>query len=169
MPILPFGDHHPKVDSKAYVSEQATVVGNVEIGANTCIDRGTFDTTVIGKNTKIDNLVQIAHNVRIGEHCLIVAQAGIAGSTTIGKYCILGGQVGIVGHIKIGNNVTIAGQAGVINNVPDGMAVLGSPAVEATKAKRAYSLIEHLPDMRKKVRSIEKRLEKIETPNPTDQ
>src|SRR5262245_17424930 len=93
---------------------------DVEIGANVTIDRGALGPTVIGKGTKIDNLVQIAHNVTIGEHCLVVSQAGIAGSTKLGNYVVIAGQVGLAGHLKIGNRVSIAAQSGVMHNIPDG-------------------------------------------------
>ena len=142
---------------------------DVEIGTCCAIERGTLGDTIIGQGTKIGDLVAVGHGTKIGEHCLIVAHAGIAGSTTIGNYCILGGQVGIVGHIKIGNHVTIAAQAGVINDVPDGMTILGAPAIEVSKAKRAYSLIEYLPNMRKSIKDMAKRLEKIENPPSTEQ
>ena len=92
---------------------------NVEIGANTTIDRGAGPNTVIGDNTKIDNLVQIAHNVEIGKFCVIVAQAGIAGSTKIGDYVVLGGQAGISGHLKIGKGAQIAAGSGVVKDIPD--------------------------------------------------
>jgi len=93
---------------------------DVEIGANVTIDRGALGPTVIGRGTKIDNLVQIAHNVTIGEHCLVVSQAGIAGSSKLGNYVVLAGQVGIAGHLKIGNNVSVAAQSGVMRSIPDG-------------------------------------------------
>lgn len=106
------------------------VIGNdVEIGANTTIDRGSGPNTSIGEGTKIDNLVQIAHNVEIGKFCVIVAQAGIAGSTKIGDYCVMGGQSGVSGHLNIGTAVKISAGAGVIRNVPSGVSVGGYPAV----------------------------------------
>ncbi len=140
----------------------AVIEDDVEIGTNCAIERGTLGDTVIGQGTKIGDLVAIGHGTKIGHHCLIVAQVGIAGSTTLGNYCVLGGQVGVVGHIKIGNNVVIAAQSGVMRDTPDGAVIFGSPAIEANKAKRAYSLIEYLPDMRKTVRKLEKRLAEIE-------
>jgi UDP-3-O-[3-hydroxymyristoyl] glucosamine N-acyltransferase len=101
---------------------------DVEIGANVTIDRGALGPTVIGRGTKIDNLVQIAHNVTIGEHCLVVSQAGIAGSSKLGNYVVLAGQVGIAGHLKIGNHVSVAAQSGVMRSIPDGEKWLWSPA-----------------------------------------
>ncbi len=105
------------------------IENDVEIGANTCIDRGAGPDTVIGEGTKIDNLVQIAHNVKIGKHCIIVAQVGISGSTEIGDHSVLGGQVGIVGHLKIGKGVQVAAQSGVFRDLKDKEIVGGSPCV----------------------------------------
>ncbi|MBN8827518.1 MAG: UDP-3-O-(3-hydroxymyristoyl)glucosamine N-acyltransferase [Sphingobacteriia bacterium] len=102
---------------------------DVEIGANTTIDRGSANDTIIGEGTKIDNLVQIAHNVITGKHCIIVSMTGIAGSTILGDYVITGGQSGFAGHLKIGNRVQVAAQSGVMKDIPDGMTVGGSPAV----------------------------------------
>lgn len=104
---------------------------NVEIGANTTIDRGANHDTVIGKGCRIDNLVQIGHNVTLGDHCILVAQVGIAGSTKLGKFVIAAGQAGITGHLTIGDSAKIGAQAGVMRNIPSGEAVGGSPAVSA--------------------------------------
>jgi UDP-3-O-[3-hydroxymyristoyl] glucosamine N-acyltransferase len=134
---------------------------DVEIGACCGIERGTLGDTVIGQGSKLGDLVTIGHGAKIGAHCLLVAQVGVAGSTTLGHHCIVGGQVGIVGHITIGNNVTIAAQAGVINNIPDGKVVLGAPAVEANQGKRAYSMIQYLPEMRQNIRKLESQIEQI--------
>ena len=132
---------------------------DVEIGANVTIDRGALGPTSIGKGTKIDNLVQIAHNVSIGEHCLVVAQVGIAGSTKVGNYVTLAGQVGIAGHLKIGSKAVIAAQSGVMNDVAEGERVLGSPAQPDRQAKRQLIAIHHLPDLNRRVKELEKRLE----------
>ena len=135
------------------------IVGeDVEIGANVTIDRGALGPTVIGKGTKIDNLVQIAHNVQIGEYCLVIAQVGIAGSTKIGNYVILAGQAGVAGHLKIGNQVTVAAQAGVMNDIPDGEKWLGAPAGPDKDIKRQFLAIRALPGLRKRVNQIEKKL-----------
>lgn len=112
---------------------------HVEIGANTTIDRGTMSATRIGKGSKIDNLCQIAHNVTIGQHCVLAAQVGIAGSTTIGSYCMIGGQVGVVGHLKIGNGVQILAQSGVMKSVKDKEVIFGSPAMEKKAFLKAYA------------------------------
>lgn len=134
---------------------------DVEIGSNCVIERGTLDNTVIGAGSKIGDSVAIGHATKIGPHCLLVPQAGIAGSAVIGHHCVIGGQVGVVGHIKIGNRVTIGAQAAVINDVPDGATILGAPAIDANKAKRAYALIETLPEMRQKLRKLDKQLHRL--------
>jgi len=134
---------------------------DVEVGTCCGIERGTLGDTIIGQGSKLGDLVAIGHGAKIGPHCLLVAQVGIAGSTTLGHHCMVGGQVGIVGHVNIGNDVMIAAQAGVINNIGDGKAVLGAPAIEATQGKRAYSMIQYLPEMRQNVRKLESQIERI--------
>jgi len=134
---------------------------DVEIGTGCAVERGTLGDTVIGRGSKLGDLVTVGHGTKIGSHCLLVAQAGIAGSTSIGNHCVLGGQVGIVGHITIGNKVTIAAQAGVINNIPDGQVVVGAPAIEAKLGRRAYSMIQHLPEMRQAIRQLQKQLDEL--------
>jgi UDP-3-O-[3-hydroxymyristoyl] glucosamine N-acyltransferase len=148
------GDSHLKVPQIGNV----IIRDDVEIGANVTIDRGALGPTIIGRGTKIDNLVQIAHNVVIGEHSLVVAQAGIAGSSKLGNYVIIAGQVGIAGHLKIGNRVSIAAQAGVMTNIPDGEKWLGSPARPDKQTKRQLIALERLPDLLRRVRDIEKKL-----------
>ena len=133
------------------------IIGDdVEIGANVTIDRGALGPTVIGKGSKIDNLVQIAHNVIIGEHCLVVAQVGIAGSTKIGNYATLAGQVGIAGHLKIGSKAVIAAQSGVMNNIGDGEKWFGTPAQPDRQMKRTLIAMQQLPDLIKRVAELEK-------------
>lgn len=134
---------------------------DVEIGTCCGVERGTLGDTIIGQGSKLGDLVAIGHGAKVGAHCLLVAQVGIAGSTTLGHHCMVGGQVGIVGHVNIGNNVTIAAQAGVINNVPDGKVILGAPAIEANQGKRAYSMIQYLPEMRQSIRDLQNRIEQI--------
>jgi UDP-3-O-[3-hydroxymyristoyl] glucosamine N-acyltransferase len=131
---------------------------DVEIGANVTIDCGALGSTVIGKGTKIDNLVQIGHNVVVGENCILVAQVGVAGSTQVGNYVTLAGQVGIAGHLKIGDRVTVAAQGGVMNNIPDGEKWMGSPARPDCQIKRIYIAMEKLPDLLHRVRDLEQRL-----------
>ncbi len=135
------------------------VIGDdVEIGSNCSVDRGALGATVIGTGTKIDNLVQIAHNVEIGEHTIICAQGGIAGSAKIGSYCVFAGQVGIAGHLKIGNQVTVGSKSGVMHNIPDGEMWLGAPALPDKQAKRIMIALQRLPDLLKKVAEWEKKL-----------
>ncbi len=134
---------------------------DVEIGASCGIERGTLGDTVIGQGSKLGDLIAIGHGTKIGAHCLLVAQVGVAGSTTLGHHCIIGGQVGIVGHISIGNNVTIAAKAGVINSIPDGKVVLGAPAIEANQGRRAYGMIQYLPEMRQTIRDLQNRIEAL--------
>jgi len=136
---------------------QVIIHDDVEIGANVTIDRGALGPTIIGQGTKIDNLVQIGHNVIIGEHCLVVAQVGIAGSTRIGSDTTLAGQVGMAGHLKIGNKVIIAAQSGVMHDVPDGGKWLGSPAQPDRQAKRQLIALQQLPELIRRVSELEKR------------
>ena len=137
---------------------------DVEIGANVTIDRGALGPTVVGKGTKIDNLVQIAHNVTLGEHCLIVSQVGIAGSTKLGDYVILAGQVGLAGHLRIGSRVSVAAQSGVMNNIPDGEKWLGCPAQPDRQTKRQLIAMHRLPDLLRRFREVERKLGLAEEP-----
>jgi UDP-3-O-[3-hydroxymyristoyl] glucosamine N-acyltransferase len=147
------GEHHKIPQIGIVVLED-----DVEIGSGAVIERGTLENTTIGKGSKVGDVVAIGHGTKIGPHCLLVPQVGIAGSAELGHHCALGGQVGVIGHIKIGNMVKIGAQAGVIGDVPDGSTIVGSPAIDVNKAKRAYALIETLPDMRKKIKKLEKKL-----------
>ena len=132
---------------------------HVEIGANTCIDRATLGSTVIRKGVKLDNLIQIAHNVEIGENTVIAAQTGVAGSTKIGKNCMIGGQVGIVGHIRIADEVKIAAQSGIGNSIEEkGAIVQGSPSIPIGDYKRSYVMFRKLPSMASQIRDLEKQL-----------
>jgi len=124
-------------DKIAIIHIGNVIIGNnVNIGSNTTIDRASLDSTLIGNNVKIDNLVQIAHSVSIGDSSIIAAQVGIAGSTTIGKNCIIGGQAGVSGHIHVGNNVTIAAKSGVTKNIPDNKIIAGFPAIDIKQWKK---------------------------------
>jgi UDP-3-O-[3-hydroxymyristoyl] glucosamine N-acyltransferase len=134
------------------------VQDDVEIGANTAIDRGTLGPTTIGAGTKIDNLVHIAHNVTIGKHCLIMGQVGFAGSTTLGDYTIVASQSGIADHLKIGNQVIIGAKSGVMHNLPDGSRVLGVPALPDRQAKRQMIAMQQLPELLKRMREMEKEI-----------
>ncbi len=131
---------------------------DVEIGANVTIDRGALGPTIIGRGTKIDNLVQIAHNVSLGEHCLVVSQAGIAGSTKLGNYVVLGGQVGLAGHLKIGDRASVAAQSGVMHNIPEGEKWFGYPAQPDRKTKRQIIALHQLPELIRRVAELERRL-----------
>ncbi len=130
---------------------------NVEIGSNCSIDRGALGPTHIGMGTKIDNLVQIAHNVQIGRHSIIVAQVGISGSTKIGNGVILAGQVGVAGHLEIGDGVMAGGQSGVTKSIKSGTKVFGTPAREIMKSKRIEALLNRLPDMLKRIKKLEEK------------
>ncbi len=145
------------------VPQVGTVIigDDVEIGANVTVDRGALGPTMIGKGTKIDNLVQIAHNVIIGENTLIVSQVGIAGSTKLGNYVIVGGQVGLAGHLNIGNQVTIAAQSGVMHDIKDGEKWLGSPAVPDRQGKRQWVALQLLPDLIHRIRDMEEKLKSL--------
>ena len=134
----------------------------VEIGANTTIDRATMGSTVIGKGVKLDNLVQIAHNVEIGANTVIAAQTGVAGSTKIGKDVMIGGQVGIVGHIKIADGTKIAAQSGIGGNmIEENQIVQGSPAFFIGDFKRSYVLFKNLPALRNQIKDLEDQIKKL--------
>jgi UDP-3-O-[3-hydroxymyristoyl] glucosamine N-acyltransferase len=135
---------------------------DVELGANVTVDRGALGATVIGQGTKVDNLVQVAHNVGIGSNCMVVAQAGIAGSTKLGDHVVLGGQSGISGHLRLGNRVSVSAQSGVMRNLRDGERVLGFPAVPDRQAKRQIIALQHLPDMARRFQELEKRVHDLE-------
>ncbi len=145
---------HAKVPQVGFVS----VGDDVEIGANTAIDRARFSRTSIGEGTKIDNLVQIGHNVVIGRHCLLCAQVGIAGSTTIEDYVVLAGQVGVAGHIRIGAQVQAGGQAGITQDIPAKSVVNGNPAIALNLERRLVVLYRKLPELFKRVDELEKQL-----------
>jgi UDP-3-O-[3-hydroxymyristoyl] glucosamine N-acyltransferase len=131
---------------------------DVEIGSNSTIDRARFGQTVVGEGTKIDNLVQVGHNVVIGRHCLVIAQAGISGSTVIGDYAVLGGQAGLVGHITIGKGAKVGAQAGVNKDVAPGVSVRGSPALPYILEQRVTVLRNRLPELFARVEKLEQLL-----------
>jgi UDP-3-O-[3-hydroxymyristoyl] glucosamine N-acyltransferase len=135
---------------------KVVIEDHVEIGANCCIDRGTLGETRIRKGSKLDNLIQVAHNVDIGENTLIAAQAGIAGSTTIGNSVTIGGQVGIVGHIKIGNGVTIAAQSGVISSIDEGKTISGYPARDHGESLRKQAYVNKIPGILAALKEVKK-------------
>jgi len=126
----------------------------VEIGANTCIDRATFGKTWVKRGTKIDNLVQLGHNVVVGEDALLVAQSGLAGSVTTGNNVVLGGQVGVVGHIHLGDRVMVAGKSGVHNSLEPGVIVAGIPAIPHKNWLRSSAVYAKLPEMVRELREL---------------
>lgn len=131
---------------------------NVEIGANTTIDRATLGSTIIRRGVKLDNLIQIAHNVEVGENTVIAAQTGVAGSTRIGRNCMIAGQVGIIGHLKIADGVKIAAQSGVAGNIDEDGLMQGSPAFYVGDYKRSYVLFKNLPEISERLSKLEKKL-----------
>jgi UDP-3-O-[3-hydroxymyristoyl] glucosamine N-acyltransferase len=134
---------------------------NVEIGANTTIDRAVMDSTIIHSGVKLDNLIQIAHNVEVGENTAMAAQVGISGSTKVGKNCMLGGQVGLGGHIHIGDSVSIGAQAGIISNVESGKNLIGSPGIDVKNFFRSSIVFPKLPEIYKTVAQLQKEVEKL--------
>ena len=151
------GEHHkiPQIGT-------VLIEDDVEIGANVTIDRARFGKTVIGKGTKIDNLVQIAHNVIVGENSIIIAQAGISGSTVIGKNVTIAGQAGLVGHITIGDNAVLAAQAGVTKPVPANTCVSGYPARQHDEAKRLNAFVSRLPQIVDELKKLEEKVNQLE-------
>lgn len=139
----------------------AILEDDVEIGANTCIDRATMGATIIKRGVKLDNMVQIAHNVVIDEHTVMAAQCGVAGSTKVGSWCMVGGQTGISGHIKIGNQVKVGGHSAIANSVKDGKAVMGYPAFDHSQFARASVVFKKLPEMYREMDTLKKELESL--------
>lgn len=143
---------------------------DVEVGANVAIQRATLGSTIIGRGTKMSDLIGIGHAARVGEGGLIVSLVGIAGSTRIGHHVTIGGQAGLVGHINVGDNVMIAGQAGVINDVPDKAMMYGSPAVPAPKGRKILNLLTQLPELTQRIKQLEQQLAKHnDDAGPSDQ
>ena len=134
---------------------------NVEIGANTCIDRATMGATIIRKGVKLDNLIQIAHNVEVGSNTVMASQVGIAGSTKIGEWCMFGGQVGVAGHIKVGNKVNMGAQSGVHSSIKDGEALIGTPPMPLKGYFKSSAVFRKLPDMYLELNSLKKELEEL--------
>ncbi|MGE5175317.1 MAG: UDP-3-O-(3-hydroxymyristoyl)glucosamine N-acyltransferase [Hyphomicrobiales bacterium] len=143
------------------------VEDDVELGACVTIDRATTGTTRIGRGSKIDNLVQIAHNVQIGQNCIIVAQVGISGSTSVGDHVVLAGQVGIVGHIEIGAGAQIGAKSGVSKSVKPGEKMFGYPALPVGQAKRIEASLRNLPELLRTVRELRRRIEELEGKKPS--
>ena len=145
---------------KIHHAGNVIIEDDVEIGANTTIDRATIGSTIIRRGVKLDNLIQVAHNVEIDENTVIAALTAIAGSTKVGKNCRIGGQVGIAGHLTIGDRVEIQAQSGVGNNQADGSRIYGTPAFAYTSYLRSFSIFKKLPELARKVADLEKRLRK---------
>jgi UDP-3-O-[3-hydroxymyristoyl] glucosamine N-acyltransferase len=138
---------------------------DVEIGANTCVDRATMGSTIIHRGVKLDNLIQIAHNVEIGENTVMAAQTGIAGSTKIGKNCMFAAQVGLVGHINVGNNVKLGGQSGILKDIKDGEILQGSPAIPFKDFWKSSAIFIKLPELRHQLMQLEQEIKNINKKN----
>jgi UDP-3-O-[3-hydroxymyristoyl] glucosamine N-acyltransferase len=151
------GEHY-KINQLGHV----VIEDKVEVGANSCIDRAALGITLIKKGTKIDNLVQVAHNCIVGEHSILVAQVGLAGSCKLGHHVVLAGQVGLADHVTIGNQAILTAQAGTFRDVEDGGVVSGSPGVPINVWKKYVSILPKLPDMAKKIKGLDSRLKAIE-------
>ncbi len=134
---------------------------NVEIGANTCIDRATMGATIIHKGVKLDNLIQIAHNVEVGSHTVMASQVGIAGSTKVGEWCMFGGQVGVAGHSKIGDRLTAGAQTGIPGSLKGNQAVMGTPAMDPKVFARASVVYKRLPEMYTTMNAMQKEIEEL--------
>jgi UDP-3-O-[3-hydroxymyristoyl] glucosamine N-acyltransferase len=159
------GFGYQQVDGRHVLGPQLGYVEigpDVEIGAGTTIDRGTYGPTTIGDGTKIDNLVQIAHNCRIGRHNLICSQVGIAGSTTTGDYVVMGGQAGVRDHVHIGHRAMLSAMAGVTNDVPDGAAMMGIPATPERLQKLKQAALTKLPEMRREFKALRRAMAELE-------
>lgn len=139
-----------------------TIEDDVEIGANTCVDRSTMGSTYIRKGVKLDNLVQIAHNVEVGRNTVMSAQVGVAGSTKVGEWCMFGGQVGVAGHIKVGDKVLVGAQAGIAGPVPKGNTTIqGSPAIEANNFWRSSVVFKKLPELYRQINDMSREIDNL--------
>ena len=159
------GFGYSQVDGRHVPAAQLGYVrigSDVEIGAGTTIDRGTYGATSIGDGTKIDNLVQIAHNCQIGRHNLICSQVGIAGSTTTGDYVVMGGQAGVRDHVRIGHRAVLSAMAGITNDVPDGVVMMGIPATPEREQKLKQAALAKLADMRREFRAVRRAIAELE-------
>ncbi|MBR4699465.1 MAG: UDP-3-O-(3-hydroxymyristoyl)glucosamine N-acyltransferase [Prevotella sp.] len=154
----------PTTDGYDKIPQIGNVVieDDVEIGANTCVDRSTMGSTIIRKGVKLDNLIQVAHNVEIGQNTVIAAQTGIAGSTKVGQWCMFGGQVGMAGHIHIADQTHVGAQAGITNSVKQpGQTIIGSPAWDAKGFMKSAAIFRRLPDMYQKINELQKEIEEL--------
>lgn len=156
--FAPGADGYDKIPQIGIV----TIEDNVEIGANTCIDRSTMGSTYIRKGVKLDNLIQIAHNVEVDENTVMAAQGGVAGSTKIGKWCMFGGQVGMAGHISIADHTNVGAQAGITNTVKKADApIIGSPAIDAKTYMKAYAVYRRLPELYQQINTLKREIEEL--------
>lgn len=155
--FAPEGDLYKKIPQLGNV----IVEDDVEIGANTTIDRAVMDSTIIRKGVKLDNLIQIAHNVEIGENTVMAAQVGIAGSVKVGKHCMFGGQVGLAGHLKIGDHVNLGAQSGIISDIKDGETIMGTPAINAKSFMRSSAIFNRLPEMYRTMGQLQREIEQL--------
>ena len=155
--FAPNADGYDKIPQIGIV----TIEDNVEIGANTCIDRSTMGSTVIRKGVKLDNLIQVAHNVEIGENTVMSAQVGIAGSTKIGAWCMFGGQVGIAGHSNIGDKTFLGAQSGVPGNIKGNQTLIGTPPMEPKAYFKSQAIFRKLPELYKEINELKKEIEEL--------
>ena len=155
--FAPEGEDYKKIPQLGNV----VLEDNVEIGANTTIDRAVMGSTIIHRGVKLDNLIQIAHNVEVGENTVMAAQVGIAGSTKIGSHCMFGGQVGLAGHIHIADHVVFGAQAGVISDIKEAKTVLGAPAIDAKGFMRSSAIFNRLPDMYRTMGQMQREIEQL--------
>lgn len=155
--FAPGADGYDKIPQIGIV----VIEDNVEIGANTCVDRSTMGATVIHKGVKLDNLVQVAHNVEIGENTVMSAQVGIAGSTKVGSWCMFGGQVGIAGHITIGDKTFLGAQSGVPGSLKGGEELIGTPPMNPRQYFKSQAIFRRLPDMYKDLNDAKKKIEEL--------
>ena len=155
--FAPAADGYEKIPQIGIV----TIEDNVEIGANACVDRSTMGSTYVRRGAKIDNLVQIAHNVEVGAHTVMSAQVGVAGSTKIGEWCMIAGQVGMAGHLTLPDRTTAGAQAGIHTSRTGGVPLMGTPAIDARTFARSSAVFKNLPDLREEVRNLRKEIEQL--------
>ena len=155
--FAPEGEQYKKIPQLGNV----VIEDNVEIGANTTIDRAVMDSTIIRQGVKLDNLIQIAHNVEVGENTVMAAQVGIAGSVKVGKHCMFGGQVGLAGHIQIADDVTLGAQAGVISSVKEATTLLGAPAIQARNFMLSSAIFNRLPELYRTIGQLQREVETL--------
>ena len=155
--FAPEGEQYKKIPQLGNV----VIEDNVEIGANTTIARAVMDSTIIRQGVKLDNLIQIAHNVEVGENTVMAAQVGIAGSVKVGKHCMFGGQVGLAGHIQIADDVTLGAQAGVISSVKEATTLLGAPAIQARNFMRSSAIFNRLPELYRTIGQLQREVETL--------